>query len=519
MHITLLRPPTVTAAATLTAATGSPPIGCAYLSAFLKREGYEVTVIDALGEAMDQFTRIGRTSFYANGLRIGEVLARIPEHTDFIGVSCMFSNDWLFHRRILNAIAESRPEVPLFVGGEHASAVPEYVLRSCPGVRGCAVGEGEETMLELLETLQVGGGLREVASLVLRGDEPDTFITTPKRERKRHLDDLPWPDWDAVPLAQYLDRAVGHGTSRGRNMPMMASRGCPYRCTFCSNPRMWGKLWNVRTPQDVVDEMEHYIAKYNIDSFSFFDLTAIVQRKWILQFTGLLKARNMQTRWLLPTGTRSEALDEEVLRALRETGCLSITYAPESGSVETLERVKKQVNLDKMLLSMRACSRAGIFSKANIVMAFPGDTRRDIWKTYAFIWKMAWAGVHDVTCFAFSPYPGSVLFYQLQQEGKFPEEGEAFDIFLASQIYNDYSRVMSWSEAIPPGELRWHLIGGMLFFYIAQFTIRPWRAFESLYRLFTSNPMTMSERLLDNMPRRIMKMLRTSRSMGRHTAG
>ena len=152
-----------------------------------------------------------------------------------------------------------------------------------------------------------------------------------------------------MPLRNYLDRGFGHGVGHGRNMPMLASRGCPYKCTFCSNPQMWGNLWNVRSAADVVAEMKHYKTKYDVDSFSFYDLTAIVRRSWILEFTELLIKEDLRVTWLLPSGTRSEAMDAEVVRNLKRSGCLTLNFAPESGSPRMLERIKKQIDLEKML--------------------------------------------------------------------------------------------------------------------------------------------------------------------------
>ena len=105
---------------------------------------------------------------------------------------------------------------------------------------------------------------------------------------------------------------------------------------------MWTTLWNVRDPEDVYNEMKLYVEKYQITNFDFYDLTAIVKKKWIVDFCNLLIKNNLNVIWQLPSGTRSEAIDGEVAPLLKQAGCRNLSYAPESGSPEILKLVKKK---------------------------------------------------------------------------------------------------------------------------------------------------------------------------------
>ena len=138
------------------------------------------------------------------------------------------------------------------------------------------------------------------------------------------------------------------GISSGRNMPILGTRGCPYQCTFCSNPTMWTTRYTMRDPKDVVDEVESLVKNHAARSIEFFDLTAIVKKDWIIAFCNELKARKLNVSWQLPSGTRSEALDDETLLAIYETNCRLLVYAPESGSPETLRIIKKNLKLDRL---------------------------------------------------------------------------------------------------------------------------------------------------------------------------
>jgi len=505
MHVTIIRPPILTAPSSLVGGRTSPSLALALLGAACRESGYPVTLIDSTGEKYDQFLPLEGSPYFIHGLSAEEVIARIPAHTRFIGITCMFSNEWLYHRHFINAIGEHFPGVPIVIGGEHATAAGEYVLRCCPSVVACVLGEGEDTLIDMLDALETGRDLAEVSGLLLRAEGGKSTRTAP-RSRMRHLDDIPWPAWDLLPLRTYLDAGAAHGTVGRRTMPMLASRGCPYRCTFCSNPQMWGKLWSIRSPEDVVKEMAHYKRLYDVDSFAFYDLTAVIKRDWILEFTRLILEADLKVNWLLPSGTRSEALDREVVRAMYKSGCLTLNLAPESGSLVTLQRIKKQVKLDKMLVTVRSCAREGIVARANIIFGFPGERPRDMLDSLIFIVQLAWAGLHDIAIFPFAPYPGSELQRELAARGMFPPEGDEYDRMLAANLNNNYSKPNSWNEYISDGQLRMLLVGGSMMFYALQYLFRPWRLIGTAKRLATDNPVTFLERVASNLLQRLMLM-------------
>src|SRR4029434_8498581 len=115
------------------------------------------------------------------------------------------------------------------------------------------------------------------------------------------------------------------------------------------------------------------------------DLTAIIERDWILEFCRLLDARQLHVTWQLPSGTRSEALDEPVLRAMYRSGCRNVSYAPESGCERTLQAIKKKVKLDHIEQSMRTAVRVGLNVKANILIGFPDEQTPDLRATLRFV--------------------------------------------------------------------------------------------------------------------------------------
>ena len=508
--IVLIRPPTVFPRVAFNTSQGVPPIGLAYLAGSLKRANYDVDIIDAFGEDVHRFSEIPDTPFVINGLSAQEIVERVSTDVSLFGFSCMFSNEWVYHRVTINEIAKAFPGIPIIAGGEHITADYEQVFKDCPDITACALGEGEETLIHLIDILASGGDIGEVSGIVYKNADGELF-PTPPRKRIRELDDIPWPDWSTVPLENYHSNGLGMSAVRGRNMPMLLSRGCPFECTFCSNPTMWGRKWSARDPEDVVKEIKHYISEFDINHIEFYDLTAVIQKKWMMAFTNELIKADLGVSWAMPSGTRSEALDAEVLRNIKISNCIGITYAPESGSEDTLVSIKKKVKLDNMMASMREAVKAGLLVKANIVIGFPGQTMSEVWETYILIVKMAWIGVHDVPVFPFVPYPGSELFRHLVQEGEIDPESEDYHLFLAGNVFNEISSMKSWSEHIKDHHLRMLSLGGIYMFYFFQFLIRPWRLIANLKRLITSAPITMFERAVDGIIKNYI-MGRKSRS-------
>lgn len=494
LSIVLIRPPSMLPGSAQNAVMEIAPIGLAYIAASLEQVGHRVRIIDAFGEAVGKLTPQD-DGYVTNGLTAEDIVTRIPRDADLIGVTCMFSNSWVYCRKTIAAIAAAFPDVPLIVGGEHPTADYERLLRKVPEVLCCVLGEGEETALDIAAHLSRGLPLDDVAGIAHRTADGEIVCTT-ARHRIRAIDDIPRPSWNLVPLDSYLDNALCSDAWVGRSMPMMTSRGCPYSCTFCSSPQMFGTLWLVRDARSVVDEMKHYQAAYGVDYFEFVDLTVVVRREWIIEFCNLLIEEQMHVQWSLPSGTRSEALDAETLGLMKQSGCRSFSYAAESGSPEELRRIKKKIEPDRMLESMRAATAVGLVTKCHLIFGLPDQTPRDVVTTLGFVTRMALAGVSDLGCYAFSPYPGSELYARLVAEGRIDRDAEDYDRVLAANVFTNYKLRRSWTPHIPAWSLPWICLGTMAYFYLLQFLFRPQRFVGLARSILESRPRTYLQRML-----------------------
>ncbi|MGB1276077.1 MAG: B12-binding domain-containing radical SAM protein, partial [Nannocystaceae bacterium] len=316
--------------------------------------------------------------------------------------------------------------------------------------------------------------LTGVAGVAVHG--PSGPIKTAKGQRIEILDDLPRPAWDLIPVDAYLDRGHASGVHRGRSMPVLTSRGCPYRCTFCSSPQMWTTRYLRRSPEEVVDEIEALVARYQVTNIDLNDLTAMLTKDWILEFCHALTRRGLGISWQLPSGTRSEAVDFEAARALYEAGCRNFTYAPESGSKDTLRRIKKKVKLPALRASLRASIRAGLTTHCSIIIGFPHEHYSDLWQTYKLVLGLAVDGLHTVAVMVFAPYPGSEEFEGLLATGAI-DFGEHY---YYSSLMRASSGLRSFHPQVGPRGLFALQLFYLCSFFGVQYSLRPWRFAKSL---------------------------------------
>jgi radical SAM superfamily enzyme YgiQ (UPF0313 family) len=273
-----------------------------------------------------------------------------------------------------------------------------------------------------------------------------------------------------------------------RDMPLTASRGCPYRCTFCSSPQMWTTRYVLRDVDDVINEIKSYVARYDVTALQFYDLTAITKKRWTIEFCRKLIAEKLDyLKWSLPSGTRSEALDAETLGMLKRTNCNYLVYAPESGSPDTLEKIKKRIDLDKLTASVLEAKRQGIVVRTNLIIGFPHETRKHVFETLRYGLYLAWKGADEVTINIFSPYPGTEIFADLQAKGRVRLSDQYF--LSLSSLNSDYTSInpLTVNDNIGPRELALYRIGFMLTNYIVGYLRYPSRMWRTIRNILISD--------------------------------
>ena len=394
--------------------TISLPLGLAYISSSLKEYGLKVEVIDAVAEAPKN--RTGYIKGYLIGLSLKEIVEKINPNVLAIGISVIFTHEWPMAVKLLSLIKEKFPSIPIILGGEHVTAMPEFCLNtSCADY--VVMGEGEETIIELMNAIKNKKTFQEIEGIGYRIN--NQVVINNRRNRQRSIDKIPYPDWDSFDVKGYHEnRFVGGMFSDGITIPILATRGCPYQCTYCSAPSMWSPLWLPRDPILVVDEIEYYVKKFGAGNFPFQDLTAIIKRDWIKAFCEELIKRELNINWQLPTGTRSEAIDSEIAFLIKKSGMISMAYAPESGSEETRKYIKKKMKTDRLFDSIDAAAQADLNVAVFLVIGFPHDLPKHLEENKNFVERLAKHGVTDLSVGFYMALPGTELFHSLYDSNK-----------------------------------------------------------------------------------------------------
>ena len=345
------------------------------------------------------------------GLRLEDIADRVPADAALIGITVVFTHEWPAVARLVQLIKERLPDTPIVLGGEHITSMPEFCLLTSLADY-VVMGEGEETIVGLMQALSGDSNLESICGLGYRVGE--AVQINERRQRKTDIDEIAWPDWAPLDVdAYHANRFVGGMYSEHLTMPILATRGCPYQCTYCSAPNMWLPRWIPRDPVKVVDEIEHYIQAYGAKNFPFQDLTAIIQKDWIRTFCEEVLKRNLKFTWQLPTGTRSEAIDPEIARLLKASGMTSMAYAPESGSETTRKFIKKKMKTDRLFDSIDAAVSAKLNVATFLVIGFPHDEAQHLQENFEFIDRLAAHGITDLSVGFYMALPGTELFHSL----------------------------------------------------------------------------------------------------------
>jgi radical SAM superfamily enzyme YgiQ (UPF0313 family) len=474
----------------------SPPLGLAYVAAAVEREGFEIKVMDCVAEApANYFSFQNLKGVSALGIDTNTLMEQLDENYNLIGLSVMFSNNWLVNRYLINLLKERFPHALIVIGGEHATAIPEYCLQDCAGLDMVVTGEGEETIAEVASCLREGKSYEHVTGIVYkkRNEGTEDIVVNPRRKRIRTVGEIAPPAWEHFPLDKYFEHDISYGIAYGRSLPIFATRGCPYECTFCSSPQMWGTKYSMRDVEDVIAEVKKLNTRYGVTNIDFYDLTAIVNKRWILDFCKALEREGLVITWQIPAGTRSEAIDFEVASALKKAGCVNITYAPESGSQEMLASIKKKITPERMLHSIDQSYKAGLDIKLNIMLGYPDERVSDIMRTNWFLIKASYYGATDASPSMFSPYPGSALFNELKERGELTLNDNYFYSIVYSQSLHHFK---NYNRNNSRRVMMLMLFISYLCFYVSNYLFRPVRAFRLVLNVATRNYKTRGEYMI-----------------------
>jgi hypothetical protein len=369
-----------------------PPLGIAYLAAVLKNKNFEVEILDinidffheykqyARFWDSDNYDRCLRTNFFLNKEelnRIGEVYTNriLATGADIIGFS-VHTTSFVFSTHIASRIKTIDPKKIVIFGGPECRREekhPESFLQN-PG-RGdyIVLGEGEITLVEIIENIRKGGSLLNCKGVVICEDGQLKF--TGEREEIKDLDILPMPDFSLFPLEKYLHK---------NSLPLLTSRGCIKRCVFCVDISHQ-QTYRCRSYEKVVKEILYCYKNYNLRRLKFSDLLLNGNLQFLEGMcNGLMSSGIKDLFWNGSMIIRSD-MPRYLFKKMYKSGCRSIAFGVESASPKVLKLMNKNYGLNDLVKNLRYCKQVGILSSTNWIVGFPGESREDIWNTMKFI--------------------------------------------------------------------------------------------------------------------------------------
>lgn len=368
----------------------SPSYGLLYLSSILKN--------------------IGHTTFYLDGNihNIDTILNFIYEkQIDLVGVSTLSFN-WEAAKKNIRVIKRRNPSVMLVIGGVNVTCRKSDCLKESPETDIAVYGEAEESFPEVIRRLENGITMHNVPGVIFRdnGVITENIPAVPVKD----LDTIPYPDLSAL----------GDDFKRFRPAPMFyknlphasifASRGCPFKCTFCLSEQKLRK----RDPLKVVDEIEYYIKEFGIRSMTFYDETLTANKTWIKEICSEINNRKLRFYW--SANVRADCVTPDIVKIMKGSGCWQMLFGVESGVQKNLITIQKGETVDQIRDAVNMVSREGVETLGMFMFGIPGETYEEGLETIKFACNLPlnYAIFTNIT-----PYPGSKLYDQVKDEPGF----------------------------------------------------------------------------------------------------
>ncbi|MBI3550105.1 MAG: B12-binding domain-containing radical SAM protein [Elusimicrobia bacterium] len=313
------------------------PLGIAYIGAMLERHGYEVKILDAFIEGWDQEERINHEK-----IRVGLSFAQIKQvvadyNPDVVGITSMFTSQRKNAHAIAKLTKEVDPEILVVAGGAHVTSATESVLED-PCVDITVLAEGDNVIVPLLQKIEANEDIRSLDGIGFR-DPSGAPVVIQKITQIENLDDLPFPARHLLPMEKYFSAGIRHGgKGRGqRAASMITSRGCQYRCNFCTAFKVFTRKPRMRSIENVVAEIELMKTKWGIDEIFFEDDQIIAKQRRAGDLFDAIAKFGLQ--WDTPNGVSPWLLTDDIIAKMKNSGCYRINIAIESGNQWVLDNI------------------------------------------------------------------------------------------------------------------------------------------------------------------------------------
>lgn len=336
-----------------------PPLGILCIAAYLEQKGIKADVYDSTFSSLDKLK-----SYFLDELPdiVGVYTNLMTKLNVLKIVSFVKSEPALGHTKIILGGPEVR---------NHAKNFLKY------GADAIVFGEGEETMLELIEiySTQSNPDLTNIAGTAYR-DKGGDVVINPERTLIKDINQLPFPDRSKINVQEYLDTwKKKHGISV---LNVSTMRGCPYSCKWCSRA-VYGSSYRRRDPRLVVDEIQYLQKNFSFDMIWFVDDVFTINHRWLREFVDVINSRKVTIRYEIIT--RADRLNEETVQLLQQSGCFRVWIGAESGSQKIIDAMDRRVKVEQVRTMIKLVQSYGMQAGTFIMLGYPGEDENDIKET------------------------------------------------------------------------------------------------------------------------------------------
>jgi anaerobic magnesium-protoporphyrin IX monomethyl ester cyclase len=347
------------------------PLGLAYVASAIKRHGYEFEILDLdAGCASEEHVR--------QSLKNNKF--------DVVCMGCIVTG-YKYIKQLTRLIKQINPDTKIIVGNSVASSIPKVLLINT-ATDIAVLGEGDITIIEILDALRLSRNLKDVQGICYKED--GKIIKNSYRQPIKNIDTIPFPDWELFEMDKYIESCSKYGVKAPLSVPLegikalaiSTARGCPFRCTFCYQVFRDVEYRYISAPV-LVREMKRLKEKYQINYFRFHDDLTFASKNHVREMVQCLLQENLNIFWFATCRANlfNSKSDIELAKQLKATGCIGLGYALESISPEILEMMNKKINFKDFFRQCRILNEAGLVNWTSVIFGYPTETKESIKKT------------------------------------------------------------------------------------------------------------------------------------------
>lgn len=364
--------------------TISMPLGLCWISAYIKEKKRNIFI-----EGYDLLLRPDLEA---------EIYQKVAANEfDIIGIQAHSDMTLLEVVRIINGIKNINSKVKVIAGGNAATYLSEVLFR-CSDIDIVIKGEGEITFLEVIEAIEYGYDLNYVEGIIFRDD--NRICENNDRGLINDLEMLPLPDRSIFERFTYPQYGV------------ILSRGCPYRCSFCSTSVYWKNRVRFRDSEKVVEEIIQLKKDHSINKLFVLDDSFGINQKKCIDFLAKLKVASLDIEWACVT--RADVIDNNILELCKAAGCVEIHFGLDSANPKTQKLINKNLDIDLLIQRCKYAQKIGIRTKLSIILGLPEETEADIMNTVKILLNI---NPNEIQIYPLMPYVGTELFDNAKSTG------------------------------------------------------------------------------------------------------